>query len=261
MIKKKCPICDKIFYKYEKRIIFCSRKCYLISHKEKTVKITCPVCAKVFERPVRVNQIFCSRACSMVGKTVRECRICGNNFYGNASQRYCDKCRHRECSMCGKRFLIKPKANEVQKYCSKKCSSKAQIGRKLSPETIAKVVAKTRGRKTGKFFKCDWCKKKIYKMPSHLMYKKHFCSNRCKFKHWEKNASPKRNNKGKEKEWKIEVYQGDDYVCWVCNGYGLKLNAHHLYSWKDYPNLRFELSNGITLCMFCHKTYTDYGKH
>jgi len=58
------------------------------------------------------------------------------------------------------------------------------------------------------------------------------------------------------KRWQSEVKRRDK-ICMEkdgsCCGY---LIAHHIKSWKDYPELRYELDNGITLCQFHH-----YRKH
>jgi len=34
-----------------------------------------------------------------------------------------------------------------------------------------------------------------------------------------------------------------------CSGYRI---AHHIYSWSDYPKLRYKASNGVTLCQAHH---------
>jgi len=52
--------------------------------------------------------------------------------------------------------------------------------------------------------------------------------------------------------WRKEVHKRDDYTCQIC-GERAEVKAHHILSWKDYPELRFELENGITLCASCHK--------
>lgn len=55
------------------------------------------------------------------------------------------------------------------------------------------------------------------------------------------------------KAWRTAVFERDNYTCQICGERGKKLNAHHLKRWVDAPKLRFELSNGITLCEKCHK--------
>ena len=52
--------------------------------------------------------------------------------------------------------------------------------------------------------------------------------------------------------WKKQIYKRDNYTCKKCGSID-NLFAHHILSWKDYPELRFELENGITLCGICHK--------
>lgn len=55
------------------------------------------------------------------------------------------------------------------------------------------------------------------------------------------------------KEWRLSVFERDDYMCQECKWHGGTLNAHHIKTFKDYPKLRYKLSNGTTLCYKCHK--------
>ena len=59
--------------------------------------------------------------------------------------------------------------------------------------------------------------------------------------------------------WRFSVFEYDNYTCWICETRGVKLHAHHLWKFSQYPELRFVRKNGITLCKFCHITYTDFG--
>lgn len=56
----------------------------------------------------------------------------------------------------------------------------------------------------------------------------------------------------KAKEWHDKVLKRDKYICQKCFINIGKLHAHHIKNWNDYPELRFELNNGITLCNPCH---------
>jgi len=55
-------------------------------------------------------------------------------------------------------------------------------------------------------------------------------------------------------QWRKAVYERDNYTCQNCgDNKGGNLNAHHIKSWADFPELRYKISNGITLCDKCHQ--------
>lgn len=75
--------------------------------------------------------------------------------------------------------------------------------------------------------------------------------NREKFS-WEKVDKDYRGTK-EYTEWRKSVFNRDNYTCQNCNLIGGFLEAHHIKSFKDFFDLRYEQSNGITLCKQCHK--------
>jgi len=56
--------------------------------------------------------------------------------------------------------------------------------------------------------------------------------------------------------WKQETQTRDQFTCQHCGLQGAPtsnlLDTHHLKAFKDYPKLRYAVSNGITLCKPCH---------
>lgn len=54
-------------------------------------------------------------------------------------------------------------------------------------------------------------------------------------------------------QWRKAVYERDDFNCQECKARGGKLEAHHIKPFATHPELRFEVSNGITLCKSCHR--------
>lgn len=86
---------------------------------------------------------------------------------------------------------------------------------------------------------------------------------------WKGGITPERfviRNSDVYAEWRISVFERDNYTCQECevrsgNGKAINLHAHHIKSFSKYPVLRFDVNNGITLCKDCHlgNHWDNYG--
>lgn len=52
--------------------------------------------------------------------------------------------------------------------------------------------------------------------------------------------------------WVLSIYREFDYTCQKCSKTNCEVHAHHIFNWKDYPELRRVFENGILLCKKCH---------
>lgn len=58
----------------------------------------------------------------------------------------------------------------------------------------------------------------------------------------------------------MQTYTRDGFKCRVCGGNDNRIAVHHLESFADNIDARFELDNMVTLCEGCHISFhKEYG--
>ena len=75
--------------------------------------------------------------------------------------------------------------------------------------------------------------------------------------HWNwKNGITKENHRIRQSSQYLDfrkmVLERDKHVCQEC-GSKNRLHVHHIKPFSQYPELRFDVNNGITLCVNCHR--------
>lgn len=60
------------------------------------------------------------------------------------------------------------------------------------------------------------------------------------------------------KMWRKAVFERDNYTCKFCEKRGGELNADHIQPFAFFPELRFVVDNGRTLCKPCHTLTPTY---
>lgn len=145
-----------------------------------------------------------------------------------------------------------------RKFCSYKCSGLFR----------AACVGTVYYWRHGQYIECKTCGKKFYAEEKSISSgKKKYCSVACnpntikkgqysKEKHpmWrgEARSEDVRDRESDAcKSWRREVMERDKFKCQDC-GCGGTMSAHHIKRFRDFKELRFDVSNGITLCWPCH---------
>lgn len=71
-------------------------------------------------------------------------------------------------------------------------------------------------------------------------------------------------NSRNTKEWRQKVFERDNFTCQNCgarsgNGKRVILNADHIIPWSKDASKRFDVNNGRTLCVTCHRRTDTFG--
>ena len=201
-------------------------------------KKKCIVCKEWFFN-VRINKNGWRIGCRYTNKRWKTAKYCSQkcywNDYPNRPHNGEGKGIKGKCLICGK-IVKKGGRNREQVlkgicYCSQECFHKSRIGIKF--------------KITGKGLENIRRASKI-----------HGLSIRGKnAPNWKGGVSRKNHRREniKYREWRKAVYRRDFWTCQDCREKQKHPIAHHLKGWNEYPNLRYMVENGITLCRGCHK--------
>jgi hypothetical protein len=134
-----------------------------------------------------------------------------------------------------------------------------RLGKKHRIQSLLKIKNSRQRIRTLK--KCTYCNN-IFERVNSLANRSlnSYCSIKC-FRSYLKVNRVTPNNiafSADYKEWRLKIYKRDQYRCRMpeCNSTSRDIAAHHIYPKKKYPEIQFDIQNGITLCKKCHeKTY------
>jgi 5-methylcytosine-specific restriction endonuclease McrA len=154
-----------------------------------------------------------------------------------------DKTFRLRCNQCGADRGYHRKREDVRVCASCKVSN--QVGITMAPFTEEHKL-KISKSKLGK------------KLPSERVIKSVCTQRGISVKEFNGFITPQ-NTSDRSKIRRIglsqKCFERDNYTCQVCRVRGSKLNAHHLNSFSHFIEQRFELTNLVTLCKGCHKSF------
>jgi rubredoxin len=208
-------------------------------------------------------------------KTI-QCKKCGKDFNVSPSKKtqYCSKVCYESMP---KTWLIGHKhgfkkgepawnkgvawSQEVKDKVSlsKKGKPSSFLGQKHTPESLKKMSENRKGK-----LHSEETKKKMSETrrgKNNPSFGKTYRSGENHY-NWQGGISNENRRIRHSKEfthWRNEVFARDNWLCQECKTKKKEIHPHHIKAFAIYPELRFEVSNGITLCKECHEKTDNYG--
>jgi hypothetical protein len=164
------------------------------------------------------------------------------------------------CDTCGKK-LPKRDASKLQRnkhhFCSRACYEvwwKQNVGCPGEQHPTAKAKHTVACLECGQKFRVAPYRKDTARFCSHACRGAYYFSGKRNplWKGGVTEINAKVRQSPAYEAWRRAVYRRDRWLCQECGYKGRELIAHHPKRFADYPELRFDVSNGRTLCRACH---------
>lgn len=215
----------------------------------------------------KLKEFICKKCGKRFKRNYKDIKYCSLKCYGltRKGKKYPSNIK-RKMSKIREKLLKEGKIKVWNKGLSKELQPR--YNQKVSKKTRLKISKATKGKKVLSFtkehrkklsdIKKGFNKGKTYEE----IYGKQKAKKLIKLKsgknhhNWKGGITPlhfRIRNSLKYKLWRKGVFERDNYICQRCKRGKVYLNAHHIKSFSLYPKLRFNISNGITLCEPCHK--------
>ncbi|TJW14336.1 MAG: hypothetical protein E5W82_10175 [Mesorhizobium sp.] len=146
----------------------------------------------------------------------------------------CQSCRRVKERVCtkGRPSAFKGRTHSAEARAMMSAAhrgNKGRVGTKHTPETKSRISALTRERTPRGADHYAW-----------------------------KDGAKERNKDDRRRPeyrvWRESIFERDGFACTKCgDDKGGNLRAHHIKSFADFPSLRFDVENGVTLCHPCHE--------
>jgi len=164
------------------------------------------------------------------------------------------------CDECGQKISVEKRFMTID-----------EIRKILLDNGIELLTTEYLGNKQKLEFKC-YCGKIDKRNWNNLLYKGMCCKYCGRLKrsgenHYnyrsdltDKDRAARKRTEIENLHWRYAIYRRDKSHCRICDTYK-KIEAHHLYGYADYPELRYDIDNGICLCKTHHDEFHNlYGR-
>jgi hypothetical protein len=213
-------------------------------------EVVCATCGESFKNTRAKSRIvrFCSKMC--YGESLKKfsiCTQCSRSFQNSRQQQMCSV----KCVQASRRGKPSPHRLPPREFTCKNCrgefSKQGKQIRKIAPLFCSR--------------RCDReYKTKFSKVHQRRLFKD--VPNGANHAFWKGGVTPvnkKIRQSGQYAEWRTQVFERDDFTCQECGQRGTRLHPHHIKPFAYFPDLRFEVGNGRTLCVECHRKTDTYG--